>query len=92
MDSIAQAAIKLDIPLIAAIPFAGQERSWPVKFQERYKKLLNLAEQTIIVNTGGYSRENMDVQKPLDGRSFRLDTSFMGWQFPRRYRRSDRLR
>jgi len=57
--AIAQAAIKLNIPLIAAIPFAGQERSWTVKDRERYKKLLKLAEQTIIVNTGGYSRENM---------------------------------
>jgi uncharacterized phage-like protein YoqJ len=57
--AVAQAAIKLNIPLIAAIPFAGQERSWTARAQERYKKLLNLTEQVVIVNDDGYSREKM---------------------------------
>jgi uncharacterized phage-like protein YoqJ len=37
---LALAAIELDIPVLAAIPFAGQESRWPEESQARYRLIL----------------------------------------------------
>ena len=39
--ALAQAAINLGIPFIAAVPFIGQENMWIKKTQEYYKELLS---------------------------------------------------
>lgn len=58
----ALAAVKLDLPLIAAVPFLGQESLWPATHKERYWKLLKYAESTgkvVVVSEGGYSPQKM---------------------------------
>lgn len=57
--AVARAAIKLDIPLIAAVPFEGQERQWPALAQYDYRKLLTRAARVAIISPGGYSARAM---------------------------------
>lgn len=51
-QALAQAAINLKIPLIAAIPFTNQDKVWGDKSQEIYKDLLSKAIE--IVNVSGF--------------------------------------
>lgn len=55
----AMAAIDLGIPLIAAVPFTGQESRWPEASQVRYRELLGKAARVEIVCAGGYSASKM---------------------------------
>lgn len=55
----AEAAIKMGIPVIAAVPFAGQESAWPGASQVRYRSILALCESTTIVCDGGYAAWKM---------------------------------
>lgn len=59
---LASVAIKLNIPLVAAIPFEGQEKMWPEKSQKAYHQLLKHATEKIIVSPGGYSAYKMQVR------------------------------
>ena len=52
---VAELAIKLQIPFVAAIPFIGQESLWPSAAQNHYKDLLAQAEHIEIVNKGGFA-------------------------------------
>lgn len=52
--AVAIAAIKLKIPLIAAVPFKGQERVWTPTSKELYYKILHKAE-VVYVCDGGYA-------------------------------------
>jgi len=54
-QALAKAAINLGIPLMAAIPFAGQERRWPETSKDTYHKLLEQATQLVVVS------ENVNV-------------------------------
>lgn len=58
--AIAEATLSLEIPLVAAIPFEGQERRWPEKSQAHYQLLLKNAKEVHIVSKGGYSGAAMD--------------------------------
>lgn len=49
-QALAQAAINLKIPLIAAIPFANQDKVWLDKSQKYYKELLGKAQEVINVS------------------------------------------
>ena len=51
----AEAAIMMRIPVIAAVPFAGQESAWPASSQARYRSILGACSETIVVCDGGYS-------------------------------------
>lgn len=53
--AIAEAAIVLDIPFVAAVPFRGQESRWPKNTQERYFSLLSLAKDVVYVCEDGYA-------------------------------------
>lgn len=57
--ALACAALELNIPLIVAIPFKGQEKMWPSESQKRYNKLLLKASEQITVSPGGYSVQAM---------------------------------
>ncbi len=48
--AIADAAITLGIPVRAAIPFRGQEATWPEGSQQRYHRLLSQAVKVIEVS------------------------------------------
>src|SRR5690606_9600422 len=52
-------AIRMGIPVIAALPFKGQEKSWPEKSQKTYHKILNKCEEVNIVSDGGYEPKKM---------------------------------
>jgi uncharacterized phage-like protein YoqJ len=51
-----------NMELMAAIPFRGQELSWPKQSQDRYRDLLTLVTHTKIVSEGGYSPAKMQIR------------------------------
>lgn len=51
---LAEAAISLNIPLLAAIPFINQDKIWPEKSKIIYQELLNKASEKVIVCEGEY--------------------------------------
>ncbi len=57
--ALAEAAVRCGVPLIAAIPFGGQEYLWPAEAQERYRTLLRKAATVRLVCEGGYAAWKM---------------------------------
>ena len=56
VDTIyAEAALSLSIPMIAAVPFIGQESRWSRPAQERYKAILACAKDVVIVSEGSFA-------------------------------------
>lgn len=53
-QALAQAALDLKIPFVAAIPFEDQWRPWPVAARERYFALLERADAVEYVCKPGY--------------------------------------
>lgn len=60
-QALAQASINLHIPLLAAVPFLGQESQWPEQSQAVYRTLLAQA-AVHIVSPGGYVPRKMQVR------------------------------
>jgi len=60
--AIAEAAAKLSIPFIAAVPFVGQERTWPAEAKAQYRGLLREAKEVHVVCPGGYSASKMQMR------------------------------
>lgn len=58
----ANIAYKLGIPFVAAIPFEGQELAWPEASQKTYRILRKLASEEVIVSSGGYSADKMQIR------------------------------
>lgn len=58
-QALARAAVVLDIPFIAAVPFNGQESAWPYTSRLYYKNLLAKASKIHVVCPGGYSAWKM---------------------------------
>lgn len=58
----ASIAVKLGIPFIAAVPFAGQETAWPEASQKIFHKLLQQAAEVHIVCEGDYAAYKMQVR------------------------------
>ena len=58
----ATAALNLKLPLIAAVPFFGQESQWPEQSQARYLNILDKAEHVEIVCEGGYDPSKMQIR------------------------------
>lgn len=59
----AKLAVSNDIPLIAAVPFSGQEAKWPKESRELYSELLEWEKTTIyVVSQGGYAGWKMQVR------------------------------
>jgi len=52
--------VEMQIPFIAAVPFLGQESTWPRESQEFYRELLAHAYCQYVVTGGGYSAHKMD--------------------------------
>jgi len=61
-QAIAEAALALGIPIIAAVPFAGQDAKWQEGARDRYLEILKLASEVVIVSPGGYSPEKMHLR------------------------------
>jgi uncharacterized phage-like protein YoqJ len=60
--AVAEAAINLDIPFHAYIPFAGQELVWPMSSKLVYNSLLRKAQQVIICSEGDFSKRAMQIR------------------------------
>lgn len=56
------AAIKLKIPLVAAVPFKGQGSQWPTPSKQIYQKILSRAAHVEIISKGGYSAQAMQAR------------------------------
>lgn len=54
-----EAAIEMGIPVIAAVPFGGQESAWPSASQDRYWQTLTQCERVEIVCDGTYAAWKM---------------------------------
>ena len=59
--ALAEAAIELGIPLVAAVPFEGQERRWTQAQQQRYFAILDKA-LVHVVSPGGYAAWKMQAR------------------------------
>lgn len=58
----AEIILSKKIPLIAAIPFKGQESRWPKAAQERYFKMLSNPLVTQQIVNSGYSAKAMQIR------------------------------
>jgi uncharacterized phage-like protein YoqJ len=58
-QALAEAAIDLGIPFIAAVPFEGQQNKWPMPSRIAYQILLRKAKEVVIVKEGGYATWKM---------------------------------
>src|SRR3546814_14666189 len=54
----ALAALDLGVPLTAAVPFSGQENSWPAESQRRFHSILERAAAVEIVCPGGFAAQD----------------------------------
>lgn len=61
-QALAEAALVMDIPLIAAVPFVGQEKRWAPDAQKRYHEILACAAVVHVVSPGGYSHLAMHAR------------------------------
>lgn len=60
--AIAQAAVDLGIPFVAAVPFKGQESQWPFESKHLYYKLIGRAAWVEYVSPPGFSPEKMQIR------------------------------
>lgn len=58
----AETALDMKIPLLAAVPFQGQERIWPKSSQAVYQQLLAAAAEVVVVCEGGYAPQKMQIR------------------------------
>ena len=61
-QALASAAIKCNIPFIAAIPFIGQESKWNYNSKRFYNELLDYADDIIYCSDPGYSAHKMQIR------------------------------
>lgn len=59
---VAELALKLHIPFVAAVPFIGQELLWPPEVQVYYRNLLSKADQMVVVSPGGFASWKMQAR------------------------------
>lgn len=52
-------ALEHKIPLLAAVPFRGQEQAWPEDSQRYYRNILADAAEVVYVCDGGYAPNKM---------------------------------
>lgn len=60
--ALALGSIQLGIPLVAAIPFKGQELSWPKASQNQFQEIISKACLIEIVSGGGYHPNKMQTR------------------------------
>lgn len=60
--ALAVAALQLGIPLVAAIPFKGQELAWPSSSQKDYNDVLREASEIVYVSEEGYAPWKMQIR------------------------------
>lgn len=58
-QALATAAIRLDNPVLAAVPFKGQESTWNQESQDIYNSILAKCKKVAIISDGGYTIAKM---------------------------------
>lgn len=53
--AVAIATIRRNIPLTIAVPFEGQDKIWPQESKDRYQKILDKANEVVLVNEGEFA-------------------------------------
>jgi uncharacterized phage-like protein YoqJ len=76
--AIAAAAVALDIPFTAAVPFEGQEKRWPADAQRRYRALLARAAKIDIVSPYPGSEAFLERNRWIVDRSDRMSALWDG--------------
>lgn len=61
-QALAAAAVDLDIPFVAAVPFERQGARWPESSQREYQALLGHATDLVVVSSGSFSARSMQVR------------------------------
>lgn len=66
-QALAWAAIEHKIPLVAAVPFQGQELRWPLGARNQYHELLSKAADVVIVDPD--VRDDIEARRAFDKRN-----------------------
>lgn len=61
-QALALAALLRGIPLVACVPFAGQELRWPLESQQTYHAILAKADAVEVVCKPGYDAQKMQLR------------------------------
>ena len=61
-QDLADVCVDMGIPFIAAVPCDGQDSQWSPEARARYRKLLKLAYEVIVVTPGPYERWKMQAR------------------------------
>ena len=61
-QDFARIAIELRVPLLAYIPFIGQERKWNIEAQKTYLLLLQQADEILVCSDGEYTAQKMQIR------------------------------
>ena len=56
---LALGAIRASVPLIAAVPFEGQELRWTPEQQKTYRSILEKAQEVVVINKHPYTPLSM---------------------------------
>lgn len=60
--AVAEAAVFLNIPFVAAVPFTGQAAKWPPESRAIYTALIAKAKSVKIVSPGGFAAWKMQAR------------------------------
>lgn len=60
--ALAKAALNLSIPLIAAVPFEGQESKWGKSDRNQYRRIIAQASEVVYVSELGYETWKMEAR------------------------------
>ncbi len=60
--ALAEAAIDLKIPFVAAIPFVGQEAHWPDESQLKYHDIIKKSRKLVVVSKGDFTSAKMQIR------------------------------
>lgn len=59
---VADVCLDLGIPYTAAVPFVGQQSTWPMLAIEHYNDLLDKAHQVRVISAGGWSNAKFHIR------------------------------
>ncbi len=60
--AVAEAAVFLNVPFVAAVPFTGQAAKWPPESRAIYSALIAKAKSVTIVSPGGFATWKMHAR------------------------------
>lgn len=61
-QALAVSAIRFQIPVIAALPFKSQDIKWPEHAKDKYRQIIGLCDEVVIVSPGWYSARKMQIR------------------------------